>query len=483
MRHNSLHVTASTATPIVYNFPGVPEPFKHQRETFEFIVNDTRPVQFPHRCFVWDDIGTGKTFSAGWAAHYLIKTAKSKRVLIIAPVSTLVVVWQRTLFHIDPTLDVQVLKGTAAQKQEGYKNCTRGIRIINPDSVHILAQKGMPLYDTVIVDESAMFREQKARRCKALKALCPPDYAAQRRVMMTGEPTPEAPTDVWLTARLICPERVPKYFGTMRDMLMKKVSQWRYVAKPDAYETLGEMLKGYVIRHSREECLDLPPTQFVTHEVSATDDATRLLKELRDEAAAQVEQGLITAANEAVVINKMLQVVSGAVKASNDEGRNNVLQRVDVKSKFMALEELLDASRQPIIIYAEFVGALALISMWLRDAGISHRLVVGDTSKDARVDAFDAVQRGDVRVLLAHPRAMAHGITLTTSNIVVWWTPIHSHEIYKQASGRITRATQTRKTYIVHLVMSALEKRVLTRLTGKQKFQGLLFDYLAQAEC
>src|SRR5262249_45338819 len=157
----------------------------------------------------------------------------------------------------------------------------------------------------------------------------------------------------------------------------------------------GEMLKGYVIRHERKDCLDLPETQFVTHEVEPTKEAKTLLKELKDEAAAQVEAGTITAANEAVVINKMLQVVSGAVKASDEKGRNNVLQKVDVSTKFTALDELLSASHQPVIIYAEFVGALAQISLWLREHRVSHRLVVGDTSKDQRVEAFDALQRGD----------------------------------------------------------------------------------------
>jgi SNF2 family DNA or RNA helicase len=428
---------------------------------------------------VFDDIGTGKTFSAAWAMHYLMQHYQVHRVLIVAPVSTMVHTWKRSLFQVDPTLDVQVLKGNAAQKRQQYETCVRGIRIINPDSLHILVDAKCDGYDLVVVDESAMFRAQKARRSKALRVIC---ADAQRVVMMTGEPTPEAPTDVWFTARFVCPDNVPRFFGTMRDLLMLKKGQWKWVNRPDAEKLLGDMLKGYVIRHDRDDCLDLPPTLTVTHEVDLTPEANKILKELKDEAAAQVSEGIVTAANEAVVINKMLQVVSGAVKASNDEGRNNVLQRVDVKPKFDALAEILNASRQPIILYAEYVGALAQISLWLQEHGISFRLVVGDTSADKRVEAFDALQRGEIKVLLAHPKAMAHGLTLTTSNVIVWWTPIHSHETYKQASGRITRATQTRKTYIIHFIMSALERRVLQRLTGKQKFQGMLFEYLASAE-
>lgn len=464
---------------INYSFPGVPAPFDHQRETFEFILNR-------RRCFVFDDIGTGKTFSAAWAAHYLIKTGQVNRVLIVAPLSTLTVVWKRSLFHVDPQLDVEVLKGSAQDKWNGWASCKQGIRIINPDSLHILSQR-MQLGgratapDLLIIDESAMFRKQSARRSKALGVVCAYLGDRGRIVMMTGSPTPEAPTDVWFTARIVCPDRVPKYFSRMRDLLMKKISQWKWVNLPQADQTLAKMLEGYVIRHTRD-ALDLPPTQTCYHEIETTADAHRLLKELKDEAAAEVEAGVITAANEAVVRSKMLQVVSGAVKASNEGKRNNVLQRVDVATKFAALRELLDASRQPVIIYSEFIGALAQVSLWLHQQGVSFGVVVGDTSPDKRVDTFDALQRGDIKVLLAHPRAMAHGITLTTSNVALWWTPIDSHEIFDQASGRITRATQIRKTYIIVFGMSALERRVYQNLQSKQKFQGMLFEYLMSEE-
>jgi SNF2 family DNA or RNA helicase len=464
---------------INYSFPGVPAPFDHQRETFEFILNR-------RRCFVFDDIGTGKTFSAAWAAHYLIKTGQVNRVLIVAPLSTLTVVWKRSLFHVDPQLDVEVLKGSAQDKWNGWASCKQGIRIINPDSLHILSQR-MQLGgraaapDLLIIDESAMFRKQSARRSKALGVVCAYLGDRGRIVMMTGSPTPEAPTDVWFTARIVCPDRVPKYFSRMRDLLMKKISQWKWVNLPQADQTLAKMLEGYVIRHTRD-ALDLPPTQTCYHEIETTADAHRLLKELKDEAAAEVEAGVITGANEAVVRSKMLQVVSGAVKASNEGKRNNVLQRVDVATKFAALRELLDASRQPVIIYSEFIGALAQVSLWLHQQGVSFGVVVGDTSPDKRVDTFDALQRGDIKVLLAHPRAMAHGITLTTSNVALWWTPIDSHEIFDQASGRITRATQIRKTYIIVFGMSALERRVYQNLQSKQKFQGMLFEYLMGEE-
>src|ERR1043165_9925270 len=93
-----------------YSFPGGVTPFKHQIETFRFIVEHPR-------CFVFNDIGTGKTLATAWAMHYLMQKEEVENVLIVAPLSTLNVVWYRTLFRVDPTLDIAILKGAADSKR------------------------------------------------------------------------------------------------------------------------------------------------------------------------------------------------------------------------------------------------------------------------------------------------------------------------------------------------------------------------------
>jgi SNF2 family DNA or RNA helicase len=146
------------------------------------------------------------------------------------------------------------------------------------------------------------------------------------------------------------------------------------------------------------------------------------------------------------------------------------------------LDEILDASSQPVILFAPFTAVIGRITEWLTSKGIPHGTVTGATSSAKRLSNFDALQSGMIRVLVAHPQAMAHGITLTNSNVVVWWTPIYSHEIYEQANGRVVRPGQTRDTYFVHLTCSALESRVLRKLESKAVLQGTLLDFLQREE-
>jgi SNF2 family DNA or RNA helicase len=77
---------------------------------------------------------------------------------------------------------------------------------------------------------------------------------------------------------------------------------------------------------------------------------------------------------------------------------------------------------------------------------------------------------------------MAHGLTLTSANTIVWWGPTQSLEIYEQANARITRPGQTSKTLIVHLSGTTVEKAVYRRLKDKGRMQGLLLDLFTQQE-
>lgn len=453
-----------------YKFPGVPKPFAHQRTTTEFIVNTPK-------CFVFNDIGTGKTWSTVWAIDYLMQIGEVRNALIVAPLSTLEIVWKRTFFYLNSMIDVEVLKGTADKRKRLLQRKSLGgkISVINPDALHIIADQCDDV-DMVVVDESAMFRNSTSRRVKALAKIC---RDVPRVVMMTGSPCPEAPTDIYSTARIVCPERMPRYFGQFRDLTMKKISQFKWVALPTAQDTISKLLKGFVIRYRRDECIDLPTSHHAEIEVESSPEQARMICELRKAAMTMFDEGEVVAANEAVVISKILQIASGAVKFINDDGEADVLI-TDASAKYSAFADILEASTQPVIVYAPYTAVIGAIQKWLDKHNISHAVVTGATTSAKRLESFDALQSGMIRVLVAHPQAMAHGITLTNSNIVIWWTPIFSHEIYEQANGRVVRPGQTRTTYFVHLTCSSLESKVLKRLESKQQLQGVLLEYLQE---
>jgi len=80
------------------------------------------------------------------------------------------------------------------------------------------------------------------------------------------------------------------------------------------------------------------------------------------------------------------------------------------------------------------------------------------------------------RVLVVQPQSASHGVTLTRANVVLFWSPVMSVEVYLQCIARIDRVGQKNKMTVVHLQGSDVEKRMYGMLQGKVDSHTKLVD-------
>ena len=66
-------------------------------------------------------------------------------------------------------------------------------------------------------------------RWKTLNKLLSPDTWLW---MMTGTPAAQSPLDAYGLAKLVNPRAVPRFFGSFRDQVMYKVTNFKWVPKP-----------------------------------------------------------------------------------------------------------------------------------------------------------------------------------------------------------------------------------------------------------
>ena len=108
-------------------------------------------------------------------------------------------------------------------------------------------------------------------------------------------------------------------------------------------------------------------------------------------------------------------------------------------------------------------------------------MVYGEVSKSERDRIFaEFMQPDGVHVIVAHPRCMAHGLTLVEANTIIWFIPTNNPNDYTQANGRITRPGQKRNTFIIHLQGSEVERRMYRGLKDKGDVQGVLLDLIKE---
>jgi hypothetical protein len=184
------------------------------------------------------------------------------------------------------------------------------IYIINIDGVRTIEKELATRddIDLIVVDELAMARNSSTERWKTLNVIC--NKQGSRRVWgMTGSPTPNSPVDAWAQCKLVTPDStlVPKYFGRFRDSVMRQLTQFKWVPRPDANDTIHKMMQP-AIRYSLDDCTDLPEQTFVTREVEMTKDQAKAYKDMFSKLSVELAGGQILAVNEAVKANKLIQI-------------------------------------------------------------------------------------------------------------------------------------------------------------------------------
>ena len=421
------------------------------------------------RAYVLNGMGTGKTKSAIWSFDFLRKKGIVKKALVVAPLSTLRFTWEREIFETCPHLRTTVLHGTADKRKQRLADPNIDVYIVNPDGLSIIEKELYKRDDinVLILDEGAMFRNNSERSKTCMKIARHIKWCWH----MTGSPTPQAPTDAWMQCRIVTPNTVPDRYGHFRDMVQYKVTSFKFANKPDAAQTVTRVMQP-AVRYTLDDVVELPDLIERTVDIQLNSRQKAVYEKLRVAAAAMVDQREITAANSAVVINKLLQVSLGYVYDSE----HNVVD-LNPTDRLDALIDVINSTDRKVIVFSPFTHALDGIGKKLTHEGIDHAKIDGTVSQHARGEVFRLFQQTDrLKVLNAHPNTMSHGLTLTAADTIVWFGPTTSLEVFEQANARIRRIGQKHKQQVIMFQSTAAERRVYSLLRSKQKVQDHILE-------
>lgn len=465
-----------------FAWPGKVRPFAHQIDTTEFLVEHPR-------AFCFNDMGTGKTLSVLWAYHYLKHQAEVRSMLVICPLSTLELTWaQEIRTHFNRTR-FAILHGDASDRRMALRNHS-DIYLINHDGikidgiVDILAERAD--IDLIVVDEIAQVgRNAGTDRFKSLMTIINRQHP-RRAWGLTGTPTPNNPTDAWAQCRLLVPEKVPTYFNKFKESVMRQINWQLWVPRANALDIVHDAMQPQ-IRYMRDECIDLPECLRETRKVELTTEQDRAYNDMLATLRAEVRDKVIDAKTLLVMTVKLLQIACGAAYTRVDGKQETVF--VPATKRLHELKDVIEEAYASVIVFVPFLGVLNHVTEFLTDAGIPSAAIHGGVSQKERTAIFSRFQGNrhkpvaerDIRVLVASPSAMAHGLTLTAANTIVWFGPITKNEIVQQANARITRPGQEYKQLIVQLQGSRIEKLIYERLADKQRFQESLLDLFGAA--
>lgn len=442
------------------------KPHKYQEIAINKMINTPR-------CGLFLDMGLGKTSITLSVVEYLMYSEfEIEKVLVIAPLRVAEDTWATEASKWDHTKHLRISKvlGTPKQRRQALAK-EADVYIINRENVKWLCDElsciGGWDFDMVVIDELSSFKSSKAQRFKALRKYSP---LAKRVVGLTGTPAPNGLVDLWSQVYLIDGgERLGKSVTAYRNKYFnsRQITSngvCTYDAKNGAEAEIMNKISDICISMKAEDWLDMPERIDNVCRVELSEKEQELYNQFERDSYLEFLQGSVAALNAAGLTNKLLQFSNGAMYLENGEyvGTNT--------KKIERLEEIVnDANGNPILCFYSYKHDLDRI---IKKFPFAKKL---KTSKD-----IEEWNKGNIRLLLAHPASAGHGLNLQAGgNIIVWFGLTWSLELYQQANARLYRQGQEKSVIIHHLITAGTaDEHVLKSLQGKKDVQDELLNSL-----
>ena len=421
-------------------------------------------------CGLFLDMGLGKTISTLTAIDELMYDKyEVNKVLVIAPKRVAEDTWMNETANWEHVkhLSLSLVLGTAQQRLWALDR-KADIYVINRENVKWLIDhynEKFP-FDMVVVDELSSFKSPASQRFKALRKVRP---LVKRVVGLTGTPQPNSLLDLWSQLYLLdMGKRLGRTITRYRDEYFKPGQRnghvvFNYLPLKGSEDEIHKLIGDICISMTAEDYLDLPEKIIRDMKISLTADEMKKYNEFEKTQVLSMQDADITAVNAATLTNKLLQYASGAIY---DEDRT--VHEVHTK-KLEALDELVEASNSPVLIFYNYKHEESRIMKSLK----AYKPRKLETAEDIKL-----WNKGKIQVLLAHPASAGHGLNLQKGgNNIIWFSTPWSLELYLQANARLHRQGQG-KPVIIHriVVRGTHDERVIKAIANKSTGQESLME-------
>lgn len=422
-------------------------PHDYQKFTIETMLKNKK-------VFAVLDMGLGKTVSTLTTIETLMNDEyEVSKVLVIAPLRVADSTWDSEIDkweHLRFSLSISKVLGTEKQRIAAL-SVKADIYTVNRENVkwlvdYYVKKKSWP-FDMIVVDESSSFKNNTSQRFKALRKVT---KLTERVFLLTGTPDPNSLLELWPQAYLLDQgERLGQTITAYRNEFFTPGRRngnivYDYIPRKGAREEIYRRLKDVTISLTAKDNLKMPERIDNVIKLKMPSTARAIYTKIEIESVAELEKGTVVAGSKAVVKNKLLQCTNGAVYSVDDNGTKTVDCIHD--AKLDELENIIeDNAGQPTIVYYNYQHDYDRIAERLK----KYKPEKLNTSED-----IARWNRGEIRVLLAHPASMGHGLNLQAggSNIV-WFGIPWSLELFQQANARLYRQGQNKTVVINYLLM------------------------------
>ena len=411
-----------------------------------------------------DDMGLGKTLQAIMLLSYIYPKTKVPS-LVVMPRS-LLTNWQNELQKFNPNLSFYLYYNASrdVEEMQNYNIVLTTYAIVRND---IEKLKNIS-FDTIILDESQNIKNVDSKISKAVMLL-----EAKHKFALSGTPIENSLFELYSLFRFIN----SGLFATLQDFK-------RDYAQPiqgDANEEVARILKAkispFLLRRLKQEVLtDLPSKQEQVVYVEMSDRHKQFYNEKRDYYRQILEQQIAVNGFEKSsfmilqAFNDLRQIASAPELKSE-----NTIPSSKIDDLFEMLEEII-VNNHKVLIFANFLGSLDLISEKANELGYEHLMMTGSTkNRQELVDKFQNDK--NIKLFLMTLKVGGVGLNLTEADYVFIFDPWWNQSAENQAIDRAHRMGQKNTVFAYKMITKGtIEEKILELQMQKKDMTDMVIS-------
>jgi len=489
------------------NFKFITDPYEHQVEGLK------RCIVYPRSGLLYD-CGLGKTKVVVDSIRYLGEPA-----LVLVPTIGVRMWVDEVAKHSDGQLRAVTVDGSVKAKRRILEECAGDmpdIVIMSYDVAKRYLEQVMALdYQLVVADESHYLRTHTSARTKAAIKLSKKAY---RRIILSGTPSLGNPLHLWGQLTFLAPFiTYSNYMKYKYTFVTVSKNNKNIVTGFKNLELLNSTVSRVCLRRTKEECLDLPERTIIEVPFSLTPKQRSAYNTLAKTMFLEISKmnAEFEAANTGVVIQKLLQILSGffivpypeicdncpnvdycvaekikpytkqCTVSNTPPAREYVLYRPNPKLDAFAgvLNEILVESTNKVIVWANFTKELDLVQEYLETNNIEYTRVDGSNSGEAQRLANEFNEDPEQRVWLAQI-ATGVAITLTSAAYTIYYGLNYNLDEFIQSMERNYRIGQKNPVFVYVLTCkNSVLDYVQAALRQKENISRTITDPINCAAC
>jgi SNF2 family DNA or RNA helicase len=425
--------------------------------------------------------GTGKTLSSLAIAGYRYKKGEIKRLLIVAPKSTLKPWEEEILNYVDfPVEIINLVNTKGSKKSQILSKTTRTeslqIVLISYQSVWRVFEdlvKWKP--GMIIADEMQKIKNGGAKQSKAMHKL---GDLTKYKQGLTGTPVTQGPMDIWSEYRYLDSDVFGRSFSKFRGQyaIMGGFKGYQIV-KYQNLDELSEKAHSISYRVRKEDTdIDLPPitNQYLYCEIER--QTRKYYREMEKEFKVTLKENGGNA-HAPIVLTQLLrlqQLVGGFIPTEEGE-----IVKVD-NSKLALLQELVEdlPVDKKLVVFARFLPEIDAMKEMLTKMGRGVVTLTGATKdRGGAINIF--TKDPTTTIMVAQIQTGGVGLNLQVADTIIFYSTNFSYGDYDQAKARIHRIGQKSKsvTYIHLVAENTVDEKIFRALEAKKDVATYIVDH------